>query len=234
LITLPRLRRNDLADYRAIAAAKSTDVRRRLRKLEKTILAGYRAYYASADNLGMLRSVIHSQTAKNDLTSSYRGMRIREELLSQFPLYKCPMCGLSEPRTLDHYLPKSKFPEFSVLAVNLIPVCYECNNRKGNRVSQKPESQFLHAIFHRVPKMTPLLIAVVQFGKEARIDFHIDSNAAMPKELIARVRYQFDKLDLENRFRKEASNILAVEIYHLARHFPFPRTPKAVAAVRLC
>lgn len=40
----------------------------------------------------------------------------------------CPMCGSSGGRSLDHALPKSKFPEFSILRENLVPACRICNS----------------------------------------------------------------------------------------------------------
>lgn len=41
---------------------------------------------------------------------------------------KCPFCGgIGRPRNLDHYLPKAHFPLFSVLPINLVPSCRDCN-----------------------------------------------------------------------------------------------------------
>lgn len=44
----------------------------------------------------------------------------------------CPMCGSYSTGTLDHYLPKDQFKEFSVLSSNLIPAC-QCNSFRGER-----------------------------------------------------------------------------------------------------
>ncbi|MBI6378983.1 HNH endonuclease [Proteus mirabilis] len=41
---------------------------------------------------------------------------------------KCPFCGgIGRPRNLDHYLPKAHYPQFSILPVNLVPSCRDCN-----------------------------------------------------------------------------------------------------------
>jgi len=42
----------------------------------------------------------------------------------------CPMCGGFGLGTLDHYLPKSDFPQFSIFSQNLIPAC-SCNAKRG-------------------------------------------------------------------------------------------------------
>jgi hypothetical protein len=35
----------------------------------------------------------------------------------------CPYCSLDSNPDLDHYLPKIRYPEFSLYAYNLIPIC---------------------------------------------------------------------------------------------------------------
>ena len=47
---------------------------------------------------------------------------------------KCPYCILSEPDTIEHILPKEKYPEFAVHLYNLIPCCSKCNRHKGEAV----------------------------------------------------------------------------------------------------
>ncbi|MBT2969593.1 MAG: HNH endonuclease [Candidatus Thiodiazotropha sp. (ex Ctena orbiculata)] len=62
---------------------------------------------------------------------------------------KCPYCGgVGRPRTLDHYLPKSKFPQFSVLPTNLVPCCRDCNSEsKNTSISTTAEDQVIHPYF---------------------------------------------------------------------------------------
>lgn len=59
---------------------------------------------------------------------------------------KCPFCGgIGRPRNLDHFLPKSRFPQFSVLPVNLIPACRDCNfDGKSEGFATCPEDQVIH------------------------------------------------------------------------------------------
>lgn len=57
----------------------------------------------------------------------------------------CPYCGISSPIELDHYLPKSKFPQFSILPLNLVPSCERCNKYgKGTSVAENKGDQILH------------------------------------------------------------------------------------------
>jgi len=56
----------------------------------------------------------------------------------------CPYCGYNSPNTLDHFLPKDIYPEFSMYGKNLIPACGDCNNRKGVNVWKDGQRQFIN------------------------------------------------------------------------------------------
>lgn len=61
----------------------------------------------------------------------------------------CPLCGSPSIGSLDHYLPRGTYPEFSVLPANLLPACFLCNSGakgttyKGDAAPQR----FLHPYF---------------------------------------------------------------------------------------
>ncbi|OIQ19966.1 MAG: hypothetical protein BM556_05615 [Bacteriovorax sp. MedPE-SWde] len=44
----------------------------------------------------------------------------------------CPFCGFGEITDVDHFLPSSSYPEYSIYTNNLIPSCHRCNNLKNN------------------------------------------------------------------------------------------------------
>lgn len=57
----------------------------------------------------------------------------------------CPYCGIGYPMELDHYLPKSKFPQFSIFPLNLVPSCEQCNKSgKGANFAKNKGEQILH------------------------------------------------------------------------------------------
>lgn len=63
----------------------------------------------------------------------------------------CTMCGSPSLGSLDHYLPRKAFPEFSVFPANLVPSCTHCNSgAKGGvfKGAQSPE-RFLHPYFDK-------------------------------------------------------------------------------------
>lgn len=59
----------------------------------------------------------------------------------------CPLCGVGVVATLDHYLPKHKYPGFAVTPVNLLPSCFDCNRAKSTRHPINMGDQTLHPYF---------------------------------------------------------------------------------------
>lgn len=71
------------------------------------------------------------------------------EKLRNRELDYCPSCGEDgTPNTLDHYLPKDIFPEFSITLVNLFPMCDICQGAKGVKINDDEGKRiFIHPYF---------------------------------------------------------------------------------------
>jgi 5-methylcytosine-specific restriction endonuclease McrA len=61
----------------------------------------------------------------------------------------CPVCGSLSRGDVDHYLPKSIFPEFSIFSLNLVPACKHCNSTEKGDVyrGEKKPTRFIHPYF---------------------------------------------------------------------------------------
>jgi 5-methylcytosine-specific restriction endonuclease McrA len=60
----------------------------------------------------------------------------------------CPMCGSPTTGSLDHFLPRAAFAEFSILRVNLVPACVHCNSAsKGNTYKRAEPERFIHPYY---------------------------------------------------------------------------------------
>lgn len=67
-------------------------------------------------------------------------------------LKHCPICGSPSIGTLDHYLPKEDFPEFSILPSNLLPACSLCNSGAKGRTFKGGAAgeRFLHPYYDKL------------------------------------------------------------------------------------
>ncbi|NBM67884.1 HNH endonuclease [Proteus sp. G2663] len=72
------------------------------------------------------------------------------ERRNEHELSFCPYCGNpSIPDTLDHFIPKGKWPEFSIFPNNLVPQCRECAPIKGEHYfcDKNNSAMFIHPIY---------------------------------------------------------------------------------------
>lgn len=123
----------------------------------------------------------------------------------------CPLCGeAGTPNTLDHYLPKSEFPEFSILPFNLVPACDICQGHKLTRYSGPDGRLFLHPYYD-----------TFLAGRVAELIIHPNYNAptpelrchpAVPADYAPVVSRHLHELQLHARFkssfRKEYIRVL--------------------------
>lgn len=71
-----------------------------------------------------------------------------DSLRTNHGLHSCPMCGSTGVGTLEHYLPKELYPEFSVFTYNLFPCCQSCNQKRGQKGASTPIGEsFIHPYF---------------------------------------------------------------------------------------
>ncbi|MBO0481256.1 HNH endonuclease [Candidatus Enterococcus courvalinii] len=68
----------------------------------------------------------------------------------------CAICD-AHADTLDHVLPKSKYVQYTITPVNLVPLCSRCNRVKKDKVTEVDKIIF-HPYFHDYHKMEGLII----------------------------------------------------------------------------
>lgn len=102
--------------------------------------------------------VVIGEVKKKELTQLYSkhlvggaGREFYDQLKNRVPGYMCPFCGVTPLEEIDHFLPKKKYPVFSVYTANLVPICKKCNHSKGSKVASKGSEQLLHPYFDEAP-----------------------------------------------------------------------------------
>ena len=105
-----------------------------------------RDYTASAEEAEARKESLLNLYAPTETQFQYA---LLASLRRDHGLIFCPCCGAhSVPGTLDHYLPKTSFPEFAVLLANLTPMCNACQEDKGaNYLTEEGNRKFIHSYF---------------------------------------------------------------------------------------
>lgn len=136
----------------------------------------------------------------------YEGKRLgalRERL--KLSAVRCPYCGFGEIKDLDHHLPRSKYRGLAIYALNLVPCCHPCNNKKRAIAGENPDTKFHHTYLDVVPAER-FLTATVQVSPAGMlVDFSIISTATMDHETFQRLSFQFGRLELNARYQAEVS-----------------------------
>lgn len=137
------------------------------------------------------------------------GRRIYDALMSAAN-EKCPFCGgIGRPRNLDHYLPKAHYPQFSVLPVNLVPSCRDCNmDGKGEDFATTEEAQVLQPYLDNDRYFNEQWVFaryIAGLGAEPGvIEYFVQPPEHWEDAQKRRVEKHFNDFDLELRFSKEA------------------------------
>ena len=84
------------------------------------------------------RSLKIERVGKASFIEHYNNPKYFSDFISDFRNKNrsnfCYMCGSMNAGTLDHLLPKDKYPEFAFFSKNLIPSC-DCNSKKNDNIS---------------------------------------------------------------------------------------------------
>lgn len=192
-----------------IAAAKQMPRRRRLQAVRAKVLVAYQGYEDAAPEVGGLERAQLTDLQKEAMRHAYTVETepmtvLRGTLLKRVIVARCPFCGISESSTLDHYLPKEQYPEFSIFPKNLVPSCAACNTRKRNRILDEGTGvrMFLHPCYDVIPDI-PFLAVRARMAADALIlSYQLTRPVGMALRTFRHLRSHFNELDLADRYRR--------------------------------
>ncbi|WP_147445675.1 HNH endonuclease [Corallococcus aberystwythensis] len=99
-----------------------------------------------------------------DLYSSRRKGGYIKRIRESSPDGNCPLCGSLGAGTVDHYLPKDEFPEFSIFSLNLVPACTFCNSAEKGKIfrGDSAPARIIHPYFDTLANNPILTVAFEQ------------------------------------------------------------------------
>lgn len=124
------------------------------------------------------------------------------ETIEDHGLSYCPFCsGLVVPDTLDHFLPKDIYPEYSIFSKNLIPCCDSCNRAKSTKILHNGERIFFHPYYDDLKNIEVYLLKILPPYDNAP-NFELEVNSKMEHNLQKIAIKHLKELKIEHRFRK--------------------------------
>lgn len=161
-------------------------------------------------------TVVNGNVTYMELKNVYTAQMVRkpqgriyyDRLLMAAPNGLCPLCAHRDATTLDHYLPKSKYPRLSVVPVNLIPSCKDCNTGKLTDYPTTPEEETLHPYYDDIDNVT-WLKARVNRTNPISLTFFVERPPSWDDLLFARVKSHFESFQLKNLYAVQSARRLS-------------------------
>ena len=146
----------------------------------------------------------------DDQMSSANGSgRSHYDKLRLTKLGVCPFCGFGHVSTLDHFAAKSRYPAFSVLPINLVPSCTDCNKGKGSgRITLLKEMPHPYFEDSRIETDNWLICDVVE-TLPVTVVYRTHFSPTWENSLSGRVQNYFTELKLASRYAVQAASYLA-------------------------
>lgn len=182
-----------------------------MRNARDEVLAAYHSYRAGGVHL--LTTIISDDKVGSELKKNYRILRYKAEkhvgdqILARSAT--CCLCGFRASSELDHYLPKTKYPEFSALTINLVPVCGVCNKKKlETYVTKSGGPAFVHAYFSDLPSRDIFLECELMCSTAILPIFELVQPVGMSDETFSALQSQFEFFDLATIYSEQATEFL--------------------------
>jgi len=205
--------------HKLVVEAKNIGpIKTTLETLDNLVTARFQVYNEAFENntLHALTESTALQAYKAELQSCYKNSTI--PLRSIFQAIKaqptrilkfCPYCGMTLPKTYDHYVPEGRFPEFSAHALNLIPCCGICNSSKKERWRVGNTRIFINYYLDPIPDVQYLQVQIQTAPRSLAVGA-VFSLVRHPNivddQMWNLIDSHYRELDLLNRYKEEVNN----------------------------
>ena len=210
--TLDAPARDDLGDFESISAVRrNSDVRNILCSVRNDVAAAYDEYVTYEGNGCHLEPIDIGDDIKTELRNNFRLLdtgashqEIRNDILELGRDNKCVFCSVTDVDSLDHLLPREVYPEFSVLALNLVPACSRCNRIKDRECFKATGNSLMHPYFTEMP-VDPLLFVEVSVRQNAITwNYFLRRDTAIDEEAFSTIENLFVVLRLAELYRRHS------------------------------
>lgn len=159
--------------------------------------------------LGQITRGEFKQLYKNHMVPAGKPARtFYDQIRMSAPYNLCPYCGFGSVETVDHFLPKGRYSPLSVLPLNLVPACRDCNGEKLDSIISAGN---IHSHPYYEQKCViddEWLCASIAQAQIPYAVFESVAPAAWPADVSHRVTNHFKEFDLPRRFSIQASERL--------------------------
>lgn len=201
---------------------KPNATKQTLISLKGAIVKHYKDYQTNFNNNTLLKLPISTYvgTQKEHLLQAYTGGGAALDGLKAFikaaqPTQlqgTCQYCGISIPNTIDHYVPKDDFPEFAVMALNLVPCCGECNGYKLSYWNDSGKRGIINFYSDNIPNVRFLFVTLAWSRHLVMPTFYIKNSNNINTTLFFTIEKHFERLHLLKRYKDQSNDFITETI----------------------
>jgi hypothetical protein len=170
---------------------------------------------------------VYSNFLVDNPESNKMGRKVYNSILSNAYFNLCPYCSHREVKTVDHYLPKSKFISFAVTPINLLPCCSDCNKDKLDDYNLEPEKMLIHPYFDDISSIDWLECRVNENILPITFSYEV-SDSITDSVLKSRITNQFELLSLGKLYADNATREFNKRVKSLINEYRSNPTNKAM------
>ncbi|MBC2098412.1 hypothetical protein HCJ70_05080 [Listeria booriae] len=172
--------------------------------------SGERMSFHELDEEALLRNIDTSDMEYLYSEKFLKKAKVRYDQIKSLPKNgKCPYCGERLVEELDHFLPKSKYPIFSVTPYNLVPSCHKCNHNKRESAVKFASKVIINPYFDDLNKEQWLFCDIYK-DKDDNIypDYFVSPDKSLSEVQKERIRYHFELLNLKEYYEISANEVI--------------------------
>ncbi|MDT0178180.1 hypothetical protein Q9R34_19335 [Enterobacter sp. BRE11] len=131
----------------------------------------------------------------------------------------CALCGIIKATSLDHYLPKARYPIFSINPKNLVPACTPCNTIKGDPIYHSESDLHLYpynddAKFYNTDWIDASITVVDDM---LSFDFFPNPPEHWSEIEKDRVRTHFRTFELHDKYKNNSMQLITSIMFNIRR-----------------
>ena len=161
----------------------------------------------------LVHNMLKSGATKDDMTKLYDkkfvpkgegGRKYYDAIKLLSPNNRCPYCAQREVSTLDHYLPKAKYPSYAVTPYNLVPSCRDCNADKLDDDFCCREEETIHPYYDDFSNERWIVAKMIE-EEPIAFEFAVQCPENWDNIKKARLQNHFKKFQLNKLYKPYAS-----------------------------
>ena len=205
-----------------LEATADPDLKSRLNSIASNLTATGLDYHTNASaaslhlmprlaSVGAVTKFELKDLYEKHLSATKGGARaVYDRIRNAAPNNRCPLCGVGNVAHCDHHLPKARYPDLSILPINLIPACHFCNDKKRAKYPTSAEQQTFHPYYDGHLLNDSWVRAILNPGPPPVLVFDTNPPETWSPVDQQRVRRHFDVCKLAITFTTNANDELPI------------------------